>query len=134
MSTPSFKAYLYQTIVVTIVCCLMSGGFFVVYPQYYFSLFPLLVVFFMVSTFTVHYFLTDSAAHLTPQQYTTHFMVVMGCKIFIYFTILAFVGYNIPKNEVVYFALSFFVFYLIYTVLEVRSVLAYFRDTPSIPK
>lgn len=134
MPAPTFKSYLFQTIIITMVLCLFSGVLFYFYPQYYFFLFPYLMVFFIVSTPTIHYFLTISAAKLTPQRFVSHFMMVMGCKMFIYLIILISIAYNIPKNEIVSFAITFFMLYLIYSVFEIRSVLAYFRNTSDITK
>lgn len=127
MNASPLKAYLNQVVIVTLVALVAGGAFFYLYPQYYFSLFPYLVLFFMVSTLTIHYLLS-SATNLKPQRFISHFMMVTGGKFFLYLIILAIVAFNIPKTEIPPFAISFFIFYLVFSIVEIKSVLSHLRQ------
>ena len=130
MTSSNFKSYLYKVIVVTAIVSVLIESFFFMYPQYYFTLFPYLILFFVVSTFIIHFLLTCSTK-LKPQKFVRYFMMITGGKLFLYIIVLAVVAYKIPKSEVLSFAISFFIFYATFTLIEISSVLKVLKNSTS---
>ncbi len=122
MASSTFKSYLSQVIIVAAIVSVLLRFFFYFNPQYYFSLFPYLIVFFVVSTISIHYLLT-SAANVKPQKFVRLFMMLTGGKLVLYFIVLGVVAFKISKIEVAPFVISFFIFYIVFTITEIRSVL-----------
>jgi hypothetical protein len=122
------KDYLRQLFLVSLIITIASGLLFYIFPQYYYSLFPFLVLFFILSSLGIHYLLTTAAVKLKPQRFISHFMMVTGGKFFFYLIIMAVIAFNIPKSGIISFAISFFALYIIFSVIEVKAILKYLRS------
>ena len=133
MPLSSFASYFKKVVLVTFVSISVCLIFFQFYPQYYFTIFPYLVLFFFTSTLVIH-FLLSSAAKQKPQVFVRHFMMITGGKLFLYFFTMGVVAYKLPKSDLIAFVLSFFLFYLIFSIIEVQSVLGLLKASSSANK
>ena len=90
-------------------------------PQFYLSVFPFLILFFVVVTIGTHIILTK-AGKKTIRQFSTFYMGSITAKLFIYLIFL--VTYALTnKEQAVPFILTFFILYVVFTFFETYSLL-----------
>jgi len=81
---------------------------------------PFLFLFFFVFTSLFHYF-SVSASKGRPQQFVGSYLATTFIRMFFY--LLCIIGYLLyDKTDAFRFVLSFFMLYMIYTVIEVVSL------------
>jgi hypothetical protein len=99
-------------------------------PQFYLSVFPFLILFFVLVTIGIHAILTK-AGKRTIRQFSTFYMGSVTAKLFIYLTFL--VAYTLThKEQAVPFILTFFILYVLFTFFETLSLLNSLKNqTPS---
>lgn len=82
-----------------------------------------LLIFFTVTTFAIHFFLTLSK---DPKKFVTRFMLISGFRLFGYLSFLT--VYAILKREAALgFTLLFLTMYLLYSAFEVAALLKFFK-------
>jgi hypothetical protein len=82
---------------------------------------PFMPLFFLAVTAGLYYMLLKSTENKFS-RFVTQFMIITFAKLFIYIIIL--VAYTfLNKPDAVPFILTFFIFYLIYTIFEIMSFL-----------
>ena len=67
------------------------------------------------------------AAGKRPQQFPAYFMMTTAIKLFSSFMFIVPYAY-LNKSEATRFILTFFLFYVIYTVFEIVSILGYLKS------
>lgn len=81
--------------------------------------------FFMVATALIH-FLLIKASEKSPKKFITHFMAITGIKLFLYLIIVLI--YVLLKGKAALgFIVLFLVFYLLYSVFEIVTLLRHFK-------
>ncbi len=81
--------------------------------------------FFMVVTALIH-FLLIKVAEESPKKFITHFMAITGIKLFLYLVIVLL--YALLKGKAALgFVVLFLIFYLLYSVFEIITLLRHFK-------
>ncbi|MBN1252761.1 MAG: hypothetical protein JXR51_05890 [Bacteroidales bacterium] len=116
------KKYFSKLLIFTVV---LSTIFFLLFsfviPQFYLNVFPWLILFFITSTFAVHYILTK-AGNQKITKFSTFFMASTTAKLFLYLIFIV-LYVLLDKENAVIFLITFFILYLLYTFFETFSLL-----------
>lgn len=81
---------------------------------------PFLIIYFYLITLGVHIIIVR-ATRRSPRQFVTWFMGATFLKFFIYvITVFIYAFFN--RADLIPFVISFFILYIIYTIIEVVSV------------
>jgi len=107
-------------LLVTLVVKLLAPGSALQYTNLIFPLFFCLVL--MVSRYTVLKFSKSDAS-----QFAKGFLVVSGIRFFLYLLIILAISFLMP-HEAIWFIISFFVYYLFFTVFEILSLMDGFKS------
>ncbi len=114
------KKFVVQILIITIVLAIASFVAAKVLPQWVSKTWPWLLLFF-AGTNTALYSLFSKAREKKLSKFANYFMLATFLKLILYlFVILAYSFYN--RIDAVPFILLFFVYYLIYTTFEVKTV------------
>ena len=88
---------------------------------------PWLIFLFYAVTAIVHFILLRITV-MNPRKFVGYFMLATFLKLFIYLIVIVVCVFNINKEEILSFILSFFILYVIYTVFEVVSILSQTKE------
>ncbi len=106
------------SVVLTLIGWLVFTQFF---PQYYLPVLPLLLLFFALTSVSIHaYQLKLARKDMT--KFTLRNMLVTVFKLFLY-TAVAVVYIAVDKKNAKVFVICFMVFYFVFTVFEVVSLI-----------
>ena len=117
-----FKAFFKQLVIYTVV--IMAVGFALSYflPAGIITpTMPFLVIFFLIMTSLVHWYLLRSLDS-KPGKFINTFLATTTIKLLLYMTIIL-VYVFVNKHDAISFAITFFLLYILYTVFEIMSVL-----------
>lgn len=120
MNDPSalYKVYLRKLTVIAVVLAIAFVGFFLLFPAMSNIWQGLSILFFFVVSAIVHRFLLKELDN--PKKFVMRFMMTTTMKLLLYLSvILTFVLLN--KSQAVAFVIAFLLFYIIFTVFEVRA-------------
>lgn len=105
-------------ILFSIIAAVLSiGGMYVLPANYITPMLPYLLLFFMIISFAVYYFIEKAVAQRFS-LFTNYFMIATMLKVLIYLTIIIVYAFSY-KYDAVTFILTFFLFYVGYTSFEV---------------
>ncbi len=114
------KSYIIKILSISIIVSIV--GFLLFYfalQQYYLQIFPVMILFFIVSNIAVHYILTK-AGKKNIRQFSTYFMASIGLKLLVYMIfIITYVLMN--RESATNFVIQFFALYIIYTIYETQA-------------
>ncbi len=117
-----------KALIVTTVLIVIAGViFFASTPGYYYTpAFPYLIVFFFMASMLVYHFILKSVEK-RPAKFVNVFMLTTMIKLFAYMTFM--ITYALLNREDARaFIITFFVLYVIYTIVEVISLLRVNKD------
>lgn len=116
------KSFIRTLIVTTLIVILVSLLVYAILPTaYYTPAFPFMIVFFFAATLLVFYFMIR-ALEKRPAKFVNIFLVTTMLKLFAYMA--AMVTYALlNREEARAFIVAFFILYIIYTIVEVASLL-----------
>lgn len=120
MNDPSalYKVYLRKLTVIAVVLAIAFVGFFLLFPAMSNIWQGLSILFFFAVSAIVHRFLLKELDN--PKKFVMRFMMTTTMKLLLYLSvILTFVLLN--KSQAVAFVIAFLLFYIIFTVFEVRA-------------
>ena len=114
--------YITRLLIFAAVLSLVVYGLFTsVLEQFYLPVFPYLIAFFVSISVLVHFILLK-ASNYRIAKFSTFFMGSVTLKLFMYIIFLV-VYVLFDKENAVPFLITFFVFYLAFTVFETISLL-----------
>lgn len=96
---------------------LALGAMYLLPANYITPMLPYLLVFFLIISLAVYYFIEKAVAKRFS-QFTNYFMIATMLKILIYLTIITLYAFT-NRNDAVTFILTFFLFYVSYSTFEV---------------
>ena len=117
-----------KTVIITTVIMVVIGlVFYSLTPEgYYTPAFPALLVFFVLASIVVYHFMLK-AMEKRPGRFVNTFMLTTMLKLFIYLG--GMITYALLNREdATAFIVTFFVLYVVYTIVEVSSLLKVNRD------
>jgi len=114
--------YITRLLIFAAVLSLVVYGLFTtVLEQFYLPIFPYLIAFFVSISVLVHFILLK-ASNYRIAKFSTFFMGSVTLKLFMYIIFLV-VYVLLDKENAVSFLITFFVFYLAFTIFETISLL-----------
>ncbi len=114
------KSYIIKILSISIIVSVIAFLlFYFALQQYYLQIFPIMILFFIVSNIAVHYILSK-AGKKNIRQFSTYFMASIGLKLFVYMVfIISYVVMN--REHATNFVIQFFALYIIYTIYETQA-------------
>ena len=94
-------------------------------PQYYLSIFPFLIVFFVLTTIAVHFILTKAGKQKIT-RFSTYFMGSISVKLIIYILFITIYAFTCRETAVP-FLITFLLLYFVFTFFETYSLLNTFK-------
>jgi hypothetical protein len=119
--------FIKSLIVTTAIIVIIALIFYSLAPSdFYTAIFPYLLAFFIVVSIVVYHFMLK-AIEKRPARFVNSFMLATMLKLFAYMTLM--ITYAlINREEAMAFIVTFFILYVIYTIIEVASLLKVNRD------
>src|ERR1035437_10027956 len=121
--------YVYKSIVFTTIILITAYGVFnnTGLKIFYLRIFPFMLLCFFLINILVHYILVKASSK-RPEKFSVHFMAAFGLKLLVY---ILFVGIYLffRKQNAVPFLITFFILYLLYTILEVFEIVSFLKKT-----
>lgn len=119
----ALKRFVMTLIFTTIVVVLAALLIYAILPNsYYTPVFPFMVAFFFLATVLVFHFMIK-ALERRPAKFVNIFLMTTMIKLFAYMAVM--VTYALLNREGARpFIVAFFVLYIIYTIIEVASLLS----------
>ena len=117
-----------KSVVVTTVLLVIIGViFYALAPgDYYTPAFPYLLGFFMLASVVVYHFLLR-ALEKRPGRFVNTFLLTTMAKLFIYLgAMITYALFN--RDDAMAFIVTFFIMYIVYTIVEVSALLKVNRD------
>ncbi len=116
------KKYIINLIVVIVVLVLLSGVIFTKFiPQYYLSVFPFIILFFVVTSVSIFAY-QIKLAKKDIRKFTRSIMVVTFLKLILY-SAVAIVYIAIDTKNAKIFVACFMFLYVVFTFFDVLSML-----------
>lgn len=100
--------------------------FFTLLKPFYLQVFPFLILFFIISTLSIHAILLKTGSG-RPARFSAFFMGSITLKLFLY-SIFMIIYILADKENAVVFLITFFILYLFYTVFETYTLLKDFSQ------
>ncbi len=117
-----FQGFIRKTAITTIVVIATGMLLFTNLPvEYYSPAFPFIVGFFLFATIIVFYYMLK-AVERRPARFVNVFMLTTMLKLMLFLAVMV-VYVLLNREDAKPFILTYFVLYVIYTVLEVVSIL-----------
>ncbi len=117
-----FQGFIRKTAITTIVVIAAGMLLFTNIPaEYYSPAFPFIIAFFFFATIIVFYYMLK-AVEKRPARFVNVFMLTTMLKLMLYLAVML-VYVLLNREDGKPFILAYFVLYVIYTVLEVGSIL-----------
>lgn len=119
--------FIRSLIVTTAIIVMFALIFYYLAPSdYYTPGFPYLIAFFLIASVVVYHFMLK-AIEKRPARFVNSFMLATMLKLFAYMALM--ITYAlINRDEAMAFIVTFFILYVIYTIVEVSSLLKVNRD------
>lgn len=125
-----FQSFVRKTAIITIVVIAAGMLLFTNIPvEYYSPAFPFIVAFFFFATIIVFYYMLK-AVEKRPARFVNVFMLTTMLKLMLYLAVMV-VYVLLNREDAKLFILTYFVLYVIYTVLEVGSILKVNKERSS---
>ena len=117
------RAFVRTLLITTLVIAVVSVIVFSVIPSWHYPpVFPFLLAFFFFATLVVYHFMLK-AMEKRPARFVNIFLMTTMIKLFAYMAVM--VTYALLNREGARpFIVAFFVLYIIYTIIEVASLLS----------
>lgn len=121
---PSYAGYIKHALIFTLVIGLLGYLLFYFLPgSYYTQVFPVLLLFFLSVSLTVHYLLIK-AIRKRPAKFINQFMLTTFLKLMFYIVVMV-VYALLNRDDAIPFIVTYFILYLFYTGFELISILRY---------
>jgi hypothetical protein len=104
-----------------------------VLSEFYFSLFPLVVLAFMIISILVHVNLVTTI-HQKPQKFNSRFLLTLGLKLLAYLLILITYLLLSNDNQPLPFISTFIFCYFLYTIYNIRAIFIYLNNFENLKK
>jgi len=119
--------FIKSLIVTTAIIVIIALIFYSLTPSaYYTPVFPYLLAFFIIASVVVYHFMLK-AIERRPARFVNSFMLATMLKLFAYMALM--ITYAlINREEAMAFIVTFFILYVIYTIIEVASLLKVNKD------
>jgi len=119
--------FIKSLVVSTVLIVIVALIFYSLAPSdYYTPAFPYLLAFFMIASIIVYHFMLK-AIEKRPARFVNSFMLATMLKLFAYMGVM--ITYAlIYREDAMAFIVTFFIFYVVYTIIEVASLLKVNRD------
>jgi len=119
--------FIRSLVITTVIIVIIGVIFYSLAPETYYTIaFPYLLVFFMLASVLVFHFMMKSLAK-RPARFINIFMLTTMIKLFVYMALM--ITYALMnREEAMPFIVTFFILYMIYTIVEVSSLLKLNRD------
>ncbi|MEI6142006.1 MAG: hypothetical protein WCP85_22225 [Mariniphaga sp.] len=125
MSTPSGKFLLKISVFTILVIAISATLFMTILKAYYFNAFIIQVI--LISAVTaIGHLLVAKAVKKNIRKFATAYMASVTLKLVVYLIYLL-VSLLIDHSQVIQFAITFLVLYLVYTIFEVVEVLRFLK-------
>jgi hypothetical protein len=85
-----------------------------------------MIIFLVMATTIILHAVLVAASKKAPIKFINKFMALSGLKLFFYFLIILAYIYFI-KQDIILFLCAFLIVYLLYTILEISSILSYLK-------
>jgi hypothetical protein len=117
-----FYDFLRTLVVVTLIVIALSFVIFSIIPEWHYPpVYPFLLAFFFIATLLIYHFMLK-ALQKRPARFVNIFVLTTMLKLLLFMVVM--VVYALLNREVArQFVVSFFLLYIIYTVMEVISIL-----------
>lgn len=129
MKDHSFRNFFISGVILGIVLVLLSIAAQKVFPDKSFHSIYFIVPFVLMVTNAFHFSLMK-ASLTAPRSFVGKFMAFSGVKLLLYMIVLLLYAFFV-KQEVVSFLLLFFLTYILYTILEIASILKFLKKIGS---
>ena len=129
MKDHSFRSFFFSSVILGIILVLLSLAAQKIFPEKSFGSIYFIVPFVLMVTNAFHYSLMK-ASLTTPRSFVGKFMAFSGVKLLLYMIVLLLYAFFV-KQEVVSFLLLFFLTYILYTILEIASILKFLKKIGS---
>lgn len=122
MLSQKFKAFLKQISVLTLLLAIFSFAITrFISPEFTTRTWPFLLLFFLITN-SVLYYLYLRIHERKVSAFANFFMLTTSAKLIFYLmAIVVWLYFN--RDETVPFVLTFFIYYIIYTIYEVRAIM-----------
>jgi len=122
----SLRKFILKSFVISLFCFLIAWTLSKTsYAQHNFSGVFWLIPLIMVITMTIHSLLITASKN-KPVKFINKFMAFSGLKLLLYFFIILAYIYFI-KQDIILFLCAFLSLYIIFTILEISSILSYLK-------
>ncbi|MFW6222565.1 MAG: hypothetical protein ACOC3T_03030 [Bacteroidota bacterium] len=130
MKQNAFKYFIGQTLIISAVLILLGVIAFNMWEDMYQPVFPFMLLIILIITWIVHYMLLK-AAEKDNKTFNYYFMFSIVGKMFIYLGLLTLYMLQ-TKEPLLPFVAVFGILYLIFSFIEIRSVLFYIKKGQTI--
>lgn len=118
----SFYGFIKTTAITTLIVIVVSIIVFAsISPWYYPPVYPFLLAFFVIATIVVYHFMLKSLEN-RPARFVNVYLLTTMIKLFVYMIFMVIYGF-LNREYARPFIVSFFMLYVIYTIIEVVSIL-----------
>lgn len=119
--------FIKSMVVTAVIIVIVALIFYSLAPSdYYTQSFPYLLAFFMIAAVVVYHFMLK-AIEKRPARFVGIFMLTTMVKLFAYMAVM--ITYALlNREEAMAFIVAFFVLYVVFTIVEVSSLLKVNRD------
>ena len=119
MST-AFKRFSIKVLVLSLILSILSFFMYDLFPAWITVNWPYLMVFFIIANLIL-YKLSDKAKQKGMTKFSAFFMGATFLKLLLYLAIIVFY-FLLNKEDAIPFLITFFAYYVIYTIVEVVSI------------
>lgn len=122
-----FKNFVRDIAMLTMALTIIALAMYYLAPNKYLTpTLPYQIVFFLVITLGMHYFLLKSAKNKKKVKFISNFMLTTTVKLLAFLTIILIYAFQAPHDAVT-FLITFFILYMLYTIFEIVSILKYIK-------
>ena len=120
--TKLIRNFIIKIILLTIILGIISGiVFYFLLPDKYFDTFPFLLIMFPIVSSVIHIQLLK-ASEKSLARFNIAFMLSFLLKLIVYLAVSATI-ISIEKDQKAVFVITMLIFYLVYTVFDVKKIL-----------
>ncbi|MDR0970616.1 MAG: hypothetical protein LBM67_08795 [Lentimicrobiaceae bacterium] len=116
----AFKRFSIKVLILSLILSILSFFMYHLFPAWITINWPYLMVFFIIVNLIL-YKLSDKAKQKDMTKFSTVFIGTSFLKLLLYFAIIFFYSL-LNKEDAIPFLITFFVYYVIYTIVEVVSI------------
>lgn len=126
-----FKNFVRNIAILTMALAVIALAMYYLAPKKYLTpTLPYQIVFFLVITLGLHYFLLNSAENKKKVKFISSFMLVTTVKLLGFLAIILIYAFQAPHDAVT-FLITFFILYMLYTIFEIISILKFIKPGSS---